>query len=265
MRRVLFKHKRNLGQHFIVSDEVIKKMIIISGTLEHFNIIEIGPGYGALTREILKHNPKSLLAVEKDSSFIKFHSHLLNTYKSKYRIIEADALYLAEETLISPPIKLIANLPYNISVMLCIKWLHKIKYFTSLILILQQEVVERLVAQPNSRYYGFLSIISQLLCNIKKEFDILPTDFYPIPKVHSAAITLNVLPIQRYEVNLDSLIKITNIIFTQRRKMIRKILQGITNHVNVVLDNTQLSGLERPASLTIEQLCILTNNLSSMI
>lgn len=264
MRKFLLKPKKSLGQNFILSSEITKKIVALAGSLENFNVIEIGPGYGALTREILVHNPKSLLSIEKDRDLVKHHDQLLNEHQGKYRIIEADALHVTEEELIERPVKVIANLPYNISVVLFLKWLNNIKFFTNLTLMFQKEVADRITARPNSKDYGSLSVLSQLLCDIKKEFDIEPKEFFPRPKIHSSVITVNPLPTPKFAVNLETLTRLTRAVFAQRRKMLRNSLQNITNHAETVLENAKLSGNERPENLTIEQFCLLANNVECL-
>lgn len=264
MRKFLLKPKKSLGQNFILSSEIIKRIVVLAGNLENFNVIEIGPGYGALTREILVHNPKSLLSIEKDRDLVKHHDQLLNEHQGKYRIIEADALHVIEEELIERPVKVIANLPYNISVVLFLKWLNNIKFFTNLTLMFQKEVADRITARPNSKDYGSLSVLSQLLCDIKKEFDIEPKEFFPRPKIHSSVITVNPLPTPKFAVNLETLTRLTRAVFAQRRKMLRNSLQNITNHAETVLENAKLSGNERPENLTIEQFCLLANNVECL-
>ena len=264
MRKFLLKPKKSLGQNFILSSEITKKIVALAGSLENFNVIEIGPGYGTLTREILVHNPKSLLSIEKDRDLVKHHDQLLNEHQEKYRIIEADALHVTEEELIERPVKVIANLPYNISVVLFLKWLNNIKFFTNLTLMFQKEVADRITARPNSKDYGSLSVLSQLLCDIKKEFDIEPKEFFPRPKIHSSVITVNPLPTPKFAVNLETLTRLTRAVFAQRRKMLRNSLQNITNHAETVLENAKLSGNERPENLTIEQFCLLANNVECL-
>ncbi len=178
MKKFLLKPKKSLGQNFILSSEITKKIVALAGSLENFNVIEIGPGYGALTREILVHNPKSLLSIEKDRDLVKHHDQLLNEHQGKYRIIEADALHIIEEELIERPVKVIANLPYNISVALFLKWLDSIKFFTSLTLMFQKEVADRITARPNSKDYGPLSVLSQLLCDIKRNLILNLKSFF---------------------------------------------------------------------------------------
>ncbi|MDM8335150.1 16S rRNA (adenine(1518)-N(6)/adenine(1519)-N(6))-dimethyltransferase RsmA [Wolbachia pipientis] len=263
MRKFLLKPKKSLGQNFILSREVTKRIVVLAGNLEDFNVIEIGPGYGALTREILAHNPKSLLAIEKDSNLEQYHNQLLSEHQGKYRIIEADALHVVEEELIERPVKVIANLPYNVSVALFLKWLNNIKFFTSLTLMFQREVADRIIARPNSKDYGSLSVLSQLICDIRKEFDIEPKEFFPRPNVYSSVVTVNPLPTRKFAVNLEALTRLTRTVFAHRRKMLRNSLQNITSYTEAILENAKLSGNERPENLTVEQFCLLTNSMQT--
>ncbi|MGL9717112.1 MAG: 16S rRNA (adenine(1518)-N(6)/adenine(1519)-N(6))-dimethyltransferase RsmA [Wolbachia sp.] len=261
MRKFLLEPKKSLGQNFILSSEITKRIAVLAGNLEDFNVIEIGPGYGALTREILAHNPKSLLAIEKDSNLVQCHDQLLNEHQGKFRIMEADALHVIEQELIERPVKVIANLPYNVSVALFLKWLDNIKFFASLTLMFQKEVADRIIAKPNSKDYGSLSVLSQLLCDIRKEFDIEPKEFFPRPKVHSSVITVKPLPTQRFAVNLEALTRLTRTVFAKRRKMLRNSLHNITSCAEAILEDAKLSGNERPENLTIEQFCLLANGI----
>lgn len=262
MKQIFFNSRKSLGQNFILSNTTAERVVNLAGDLAGFNVIEIGPGYGSLTKEILKRNPNSLLAVEKDSSLVKQHNQLLSKYHDKYRIIAADALHITEGELIEHPVKLIANLPYNISVALLLKWLSNISFFTNLTLIFQKEVAERIAAQPNSKDYGYLSIISQLMCDVKVEFNLDPQEFFPKPKVYSSVITINPLPTQRFAVDLKVLTKLAHSVFAQRRKILRSSLKNVVDNVAIVLENANLTGSERPENLTIEQFCLLANNCS---
>lgn len=260
MKQTFLKPTKNLGQNFILSHATAERVVNLAGSLEGFNVIEIGPGYGSLTKEILKRNPKSLLAVEKDSDLVKQHDQLLKKYHDKYKLMKADALHINEEELIEQPVKMIANLPYNISVALFLKWLNNVNFFTNLTLIFQKEVAERITAKPNSKDYGYLSIISQLLCDVKVEFDLDPQEFFPKPKVYSAVVTVNPLQNKRFPVDLKVLTKLTRTVFAQRRKMLRSSLKNIVNNAEVVLKSAKLNGNERPEDLTIEQFCLLAKS-----
>jgi 16S rRNA (adenine1518-N6/adenine1519-N6)-dimethyltransferase len=253
----MYRAKKSLGQNFILSDRTAKRIVDLAGDLKKFNVIEIGPGYGALTKEILKRNPKFLLAIEKDTNMIKQHHKLSSLYKERYKIITGDALCVTETEFVSGPIKIIASLPYNISVALFLKWLENIQIFTDLTLVFQKEVANRIAAQPYSKDYGYLSIISQLLCDIKINFDLAPEEFFPKPKVYSSVITVSPLSVQRFKVDLIALKTLTHIIFAQRRKMIRTSLKNIIDNKRNIFKDANLTGNERPENLTIEQFCLL--------
>ncbi len=251
--------KKWLGQNFILSSDITDKIVALAGDLKDFNIIEIGPGLGSLTRSILKSNPKHLLSIEKDESLIKEHDKLIADYKSKYCIFNADALHVKERELIDQPVKVIANLPYNVSVVLLLKWLEDINFFTSLTLMFQKEVADRIVAKPNSKSYGRLSILTQLFCDVHKEFDLKPAVFFPQPKVDSSVITITPLSIPRFLVDINTLKKVMNVVFNKRRKMLSTSLKEIVCDVSVVLDAAGIQGNERPEDLNIEQFCKLAN------
>ncbi|WP_408647406.1 16S rRNA (adenine(1518)-N(6)/adenine(1519)-N(6))-dimethyltransferase RsmA [Wolbachia endosymbiont of Pentidionis agamae] len=263
MQATFTKLKKGLGQHFLLSQKTAEKIVDLAEDLEHFNVIEVGPGRGILTREILKRNPKYLLSVEKDRSLIKWHSDLLLLYQNNYKIVEADALFMKEEEIMKQPVKVIANLPYNISVALFLKWLNNIKYFTHLTLMFQKEVADRIVAKPNSKAYGSLSILSQLLCNIEEKLIISPEEFFPKPKVYSSVITVRPLETQRFQIDIKALNKILNIVFTQRRKMLRTSLKKLTTNIDSIFKSIGLTGNERPENLSIKEFCLLANSLFS--
>ncbi len=250
--------KKSLGQNFILSDHTAKRVVDVAGDLSRFNVIEIGPGHGALTKKILERNPKSLLAVEKDTDLIKQHDRLLSLYKGRYKIIAADALSITETEFVDSPVKVIASLPYNISVALFLKWLEKIDTFTDLTLILQKEVANRIAAQPHSKDYGYLSVISQLFCNIEINFDLAPEEFFPKPKVYSSVIKVYPLSIQRFDVDLITLKKLMRVAFAQRRKMLKTSLKGMIKNKKDIFTDAKLTGNERPEDVTIEQFCLLT-------
>ena len=139
-------------------------------------------------------------------------------------------------------------------------WLNNIKIVTSVTLMFQKDVADRITARPNSKDYGSLSVLSQLLCDIKKEFDIELKEFFPRPKVNSSVIKVNPLLSPKFAVNLETLTRLTRAVFAQRRKMLRNSLQNITNHTETVVENDKLRGNERTENFTIEQFCLMANN-----
>lgn len=258
----MIKPKKKLGQNFILSSDITDKIVALAGDLSDFNVIEVGPGFGSLTRSILKANPKYLLSIEKDESLILKHSNLIENYGGKYQILNADALHVKEQELVDKPVKVIANLPYNISVVLLLKWLEDINFFTSLTLMFQKEVADRIVATSNSKSYGRLSILIQLFCDVKKEFDLKPEVFFPKPKVDSSVIAITPLPMPRFSVDIHALKKVMNVVFSKRRKMLSSSLKEVSHNANALLDAAEIEGNKRPEDLSIEQFCKLANALN---
>ncbi|QXK93144.1 16S rRNA (adenine(1518)-N(6)/adenine(1519)-N(6))-dimethyltransferase RsmA [Neoehrlichia mikurensis] len=249
------KANKSLGQNFIISDEITDKIVSYSQNITSDSIIEIGPGLGILTKSILKNNPKKLISIEKDHRFTDIYTKLAKDYHGKYEFKIADALNINYKTLANPPIKIIANLPYNISTTLLLKLLNDINHFDSLTLMFQKEVADRILAQPNSKSYGTLSILVQLLCKVEKMEDLMPDAFYPSPKVHSSILHIIPFKTPKFKVDYHKVTKVVNATFNYRRKMIHTSLKHITNNVETILKLANINGDLRPDNMSIEQFC----------
>ena len=163
--------KKSLGQNFLVDRNVIRKIISLS-KITNENIFEIGPGSGALTDEILKKKPKSLIIIEKDFELSKKLKFKYSDNK-KIRVINGDILDIDIEKLITPKATIFGNLPYNISSQILVKFILDNKFkFKALIFMFQKEMANRILAHVNSKDYGRLSIISNWKFEIKRLFDI---------------------------------------------------------------------------------------------
>ena len=213
--------KKSLGQNFLVNENMIKKIISVID-ITNKNILEVGPGTGNLTNEILKKNPNFFLAVEKDNNLAK---ELQKRFYNKVNIINNDILKINENSLCEKPLTVFGNLPYNISTEILIKWImnmhYKKSWFDYLILMFQKEVADRIISKFNNKTYGRLSIIANWRLNIKKICDIGPHCFSPKPKVESSLLLLK--PKENF-INFESpknLEKITRIFFMHRRKKIK--------------------------------------------
>jgi 16S rRNA (adenine1518-N6/adenine1519-N6)-dimethyltransferase len=250
-----------LGQNFLLDLNLTDKIIRTVGDLSNSTVIEIGPGLGTLTKSILKLNPKKLVVVEKDTRLIENLIQLQKLYPDILTVIHQDALEFVEEDYKTNDLKIIANLPYNISTVLLFKWLDKIELFSSLTLMFQKEVAERIIAKPRSKAYGRISIMSQWLCNIKHEFDISPQAFIPPPKVTSSVITL-IPKKERFPTDKDMLAKLSKAVFGQRRKTLKSSLKQITQESEFILNQAKIDPIARPEELTIEQFCQLALILS---
>ena len=229
--------KKSLGQNFLTDLNIVNKIINISEIFNK-NILEIGPGHGALTDEILKKKPKSLILVEKDELIAK-------QLKLKYRknkiikIFNKDILKFDIEKKIQKNSLIFGNLPYNISSQILAKminfqiWPPK---YSAIIFMFQKELAERIVGKYNTSKYGRLSILTNSRLNIINKFDVSPNCFWPKPKVNSTVIFFKPIKKTPHEIkNISNLEKITNILFSNKRKMINKNIKKIFNNNQINL------------------------------
>lgn len=280
--------KRSLGQNFILDSNLTDKIARQAGDLNDCQVLEIGGGPGGLTKSILKLNPKKLTVIEQDDRCIEALHEIQNFYP-QLEIIKGDALKfdIASMNLLSKPstssqrtlgsqyaerdpdfrqdddknrqIKIIANLPYNIATELLFKWLKDWQKIDSMVLMFQKEVVERIVAKPNSKQYGRLSVMVNFFCETKKLFDISASSFTPSPKVTSSLVLIKprVKPIM--DVEFKKLEKVCAAAFSQRRKMIKAGLRSISSDAENWLKNAEIDSSLRAEQLTLEQFGRLTN------
>ena len=215
--------KKSLGQNFLIDKNIIKK-ILKTVKIKNENIIEIGPGRGALTDEILKMDPKKLILIEKDNSLIK-ELRLRYFGNKRVNIINSDILKFNLENLTNKNYIIFGNLPYNISSQIIVK-LIKLKWppiFKNLVLMFQKELGEKIVGKFPSTNYGRLSILSNYRLNIIDKFLVSPNSFFPKPKVNSMVIHFQPKKKISYKIkNIENLEKVTNILFSNKRKMINK-------------------------------------------
>lgn len=254
---------KSLGQNFLFNLNLTEKIASYAGSLENHIVIEIGPGPGGLTRSILNLNPKKLIAIEKDSKAVfALNDYLLPKTNNKLEIIEGDALkidFVEYCKSLNSKVKIIANLPYNISTKLLTNWLDNIEIFDSLTLMFQKEVADRIVAQVNTKSYGKLSIKSQLLCDIEHCMDISPDAFYPPPKVTSTVLHFTAYDKPKYQVDFEKLDKLTTATFNQRRKTLRVSLKSISDNPQELLKKANIDGVRRPETLTLQEFCKLAS------
>ena len=223
--------KKSLGQNFLIDKNIIKKIVKLIN-LKNKNVIEIGPGKGALTDEILKKDPKSLIIIEKDN-------FLADQLKEKYRNIKSlkvynsDILNIDLEKKISNNSEIFGNLPYNISSQILIKFLKFEKWpprFNNLIFMFQKELGDKISCSFPSRNYGRLTIISKYRLKILQKFAVSPNCFFPKPKVTSMIIHFKPLINNNFKIKkIKNIEKVTNVLFSNRRKMINKNLNKVLN------------------------------------
>ena len=228
-------NKKSLGQNFLI-DSNIKRKIVNSVNLKNKDVIEIGAGKGDLTDEILKGKPKSLLIIEKDQN-------LAEILKNKYNEVSnvkthcADILKFNLENNVKKSSIIFGNLPYNISSQILVKTL-KFKLwppkFTDVIFMFQKELGEKILGKFRSKNYGRLSILTNYRLKVFSKFLVSPNCFFPKPKVKS--IVIHFKPIKRDEnriKDINNLEKITNILFSNKRKMINKRIKKIIKNSKI--------------------------------
>ena len=256
IREILKKNNikvhKSLGQNFLfdinLTDKIVNKSLPIKPT-----IIEIGPGPGCLTRSILKKEPNILFAIDKDFQSKIMLQDLKDIYKEKLEIIIEDALNYPIWNLGNPPRQVIANLPYNSGTKMLILWLKYINHFDMITLMFQKEVADRIVAKPGSKQYGRLSILTNWLTKSTKLFDIPNSAFFPPPKVKSTVIQLVPYKKPLYNVTFESLERITQMAFSQRRKMLKSSLKEINGEE--ILTSLKISPNLRPEQLSVIDFC----------
>ncbi|MBP7709922.1 MAG: 16S rRNA (adenine(1518)-N(6)/adenine(1519)-N(6))-dimethyltransferase RsmA [Rickettsiales bacterium] len=255
--------KKSLGQNFILDKNFTDKIVRAAGDLSEFEVLEIGPGPGSLTRSILDLGVKKLISIEKDQRCLEALAELKNFYGDHFKIIEGDALEIDETTLFTSDkkFKIIANLPYNIGTVLLFKWLKIAPKISSMHLMLQKEVVDRITAKPNTNHYGRLAVMVNFLCETKMVFKVSPSVFTPPPKVTSAIV--EIIPREKplADVDFEKLGRVVAAAFNQRRKMIKSGLKSVFENPEEVLKEVGIKPDLRPENLTIEEFCRLAAKL----
>ncbi|MBO4520005.1 MAG: 16S rRNA (adenine(1518)-N(6)/adenine(1519)-N(6))-dimethyltransferase RsmA [Alphaproteobacteria bacterium] len=226
--------KKSLGQNFILDTNLLDKIVRSAKqrdpeAFKTGTVIEVGPGPGGVTRAILENGAKHLTAIEKDERCLGALQDIQTAYPDRLTVLNEDALTVSADRLGKTPRAIIANLPYNVGTLLLTGWLKKINNFSSLTLMFQKEVAERLTACPKTPAYGRLSILTQWLCETEILFTVPPSCFVPPPKVTSAVVFLKPRAEPLAPARIDLLEKVTAAAFNQRRKMLRSSLKSIGN------------------------------------
>ena len=262
---MIFNPKKSLGQNFLIDDKILNKIIEIGNVNFENVVIEVGPGNGALTSKIFEKKPKKLTIIEKDERLFK----LLNKkFGSLINIINDDMMKISYEEYFEENLVIFGNLPYNISTQILAKWI-KInsleKFCKKLVLMFQKEVADRIIAETNTKNYGRLSILSNWKLKIEKIIDIEPESFSPSPKVRSSLLAF--IPKKKYHILKDpkNLEHVTNIFFSQRRKMIKKPLKFLFKNFDKISEELSIDLNIRPQNLdhkTYYKICELYENQS---
>jgi len=254
------KPKKSLSQNFLLDLNLTKKIAESVNNLDSCDILEIGPGPGALTRSLLSLGARKVVVIEKDAQFLGPLQEISNFYPERLTIVHGDVLSIEAEKLLRPPIKIVSNLPYNIGTKILINYLTVEKwppFWESLTFMFQEEVANRLVALPKTKSYGRLSIITQWRSTVEILFKVPATAFKPVPKVESTVVKIIPSKQENFKINHKTLQRVVKLAFNQRRKMLRQSLKNLHPEILNILPKAGIDPKSRPEELSIDQFCEL--------
>ncbi|CAM5405540.1 16S rRNA (adenine1518-N6/adenine1519-N6)-dimethyltransferase [Aquamicrobium terrae] len=266
LREVIERHglqaRKALGQNFLLDLNLTGKVARAAGDLSEVTVIEVGPGPGGLTRALLMHGARRVVAIERDERCLAALAEIAARYPGRLEVISGDALKtdfaaLADGT----PTRIVANLPYNIGTELLVRWLTVAEwppYYQSLTLMFQREVAERIVAGPGDEAYGRLGVLAGWRTQARIAFDVPRQAFTPPPKVTSSVVHL-VPRTAPLPVDVTTLGRLTQAAFGQRRKMLRQSLKGLGGEE--LLARAEIDPTRRPETLTVGEFVRLANAL----
>ena len=268
--------KKSLGQNFLFDLNLTGRIARTAGPLESVAVVEIGPGPGGLTRALLAHGAKKVIAVERDARCIAALQAIGAHWPGQLEVIESDALRLDHRLLVEKaagaPIRICANLPYNIATALLVRWLEAEPwppFYERLTLMFQREVALRIVATPAERAdYGRLAVLAGWRTAARILFDVPAAAFTPPPKVVSSVVEL--IP-RREPARCDQrlLSGLTLAAFGQRRKMLRQSLKGfaasLNAEVNDLLAAAGIDGTRRAEEIDVDGFVALAQNAAQFV
>ena len=265
LKDVISRHqlraKKSLGQNFLLDLNLTSKIARYAGNLDQFDILEIGPGPGGLTRSLLHEGARKVVAIEKDNRCIEALEEIQATFPGRLKLIQGDALSTNASEHLADPVRIIANLPYNIGTELLVRWLTSKtwpSFWQSMTLMFQKEVANRIVASPGSKAYGRLSVMSQWRCDTKIAFNVPATAFTPPPKVESALVHFEALKEPKFPAEVEVLEFVVSKAFNQRRKMLRGALKGYFQNVEEGLLNIGVLPTKRAEDITVQEYCAMS-------
>ena len=266
LREVIARHglsaSKALGQNFLFDEQLLDRIAAIPGSLDGRAVLEIGPGPGGLTRALLRAGAR-VTAVEMDRRCLPALAELAEAFPGRLRVIEGDALKLDLDALLGEPYAVVANLPYNVGTALLVRWLGGEPWppqWTSLTLMFQLEVAQRIVAKPGSGAYGRLAVLAQWRSAARLAMKVHRSAFTPPPKVMSAVVHLT--PDEQPEgVSARTLERVTEAAFGQRRKMLRQSLKGLPGAIEA-LEEFGIDSTRRAETLAIAEFVALARALT---
>jgi len=266
LREVIARHglsaSKALGQNFLFDEQLLDRIAAIPGELSGEAVLEIGPGPGGLTRALLRTGAR-VTAIERDARCLPALAELDEAFPNQLRVLEGDALKIDHDAVMGEPYAIVANLPYNIGTELFTRWLSGDKWppvWTSLTLMFQQEVAKRICSGPGSSAYGRLSVLAQWRSSATLAMKVHRSAFTPPPKVMSAIV--HIAPtISPSDVSADTLSRVTQSAFGQRRKMLRQSLKSLPGAITV-LERLDIDPQRRAETLSIDEFVKIARELS---
>ncbi len=266
LREVIARHglsaSKALGQNFLFDEQLLARIAALPGDLAGKAVLEVGPGPGGLTRALLRAGAR-VTAIEMDKRCLPALAELGEAFPGQLRVIEGDALKLDHDALMGEPYAVLSNLPYNVGTALFVRWLGGEAWppqWTSLTLMFQQEVAQRIVAQAGSSAYGRLAVLAQWRAEARLAMKVHRSAFTPPPKVMSAIV--HVVPAAMPEgVSARVLERLTEAAFGQRRKMLRQSLKGVPGALGA-LDALAIDPQRRAETLEVSEFVALARALS---
>ena len=268
LRDVIAAHglsaRKALGQNFLMDLNLTGRIARRAGDLRNSDVLEIGPGPGGLTRALLSEGARHVVAIERDARCLPALAEIAAAFPGRLTVLEGDALRIDPAAHLQPPIRVVANLPYNVGTELLVRWLTPETwppFWSSLTLMFQKEVAERIVAAPGSKAYGRLSVLAQWRAMPRIAFEIPPRAFTPPPKVTSAVVHIDRLEVPRFEADPATLSRVVALAFGQRRKMLRASLRSLGPDIETRLAAVGIAPTERAERLSIEDFCRLSRHI----
>jgi len=261
LREVIARHglqaRKGLGQHFLLDLNLTRRIARAAGDIRAGTVIEVGPGPGGLTRALLAEGAARVVAIERDRRCIEALGPLAAAASGRLEIVEGDALEADIAALGAPPRRIVANLPYNVSVPLLVGWLESAEALASMTCMFQKEVADRITAGPGGKSYGRLAVLANWRCRTRRLFEVPARAFTPPPKVTSTVIELVPYEAPPHPCDIAALQAVTAAAFGQRRKMMRRALGTLGGDTEALLAAAGIDPTARAETLTIAQFAAL--------
>ena len=264
LREVIERHglraRKSLGQNFLLDLNLTGKIARAAGANAADTVVEVGPGPGGLTRALLANGVGRVVAIERDERCLAALAEIGVHYPGQLEVVAGDALKTDFAALAGDgTVRIVANLPYNIGTELLVRWLTTVSwppFYSSMTLMFQREVAERIVARPASPSYGRLGVLAGWRTEARIVFDVPPQAFSPPPKVTSSVV--HIVPrAAPLDTDVNRLGRVTEAAFGQRRKMLRQSLKGLGGER--LLERAGVDGTRRAETLSVEEFVRLAN------